>query len=780
VYLLKRLLVSTLAAFAISPVARAEIKRIDIVNLSHMDIGFTDHPAVTREMQRSYIDIALDACAANSDYRWTTESLLAVVDWWQAAPVARREQLLAAVDRGQIAIAGLPLNNAPTLDGDEWRQMLQWLPDDLWRQLHPSFAIQDDVNGFPRAGAVQLLNHGIHRLFMGMNSDSGGPPFRRPTAFWWRMPDGRRLMVYLGDSYPMGYSYFHESDWRRGPVPHIAETTYRPPHAGDFFKTDEQSLRHAQEICIQRLRSLEADGYRYPTLVLPFTNQWRMDNDPPFPPLADFVVAWNRLGLKPELRLVTGAEALERFEAEAGSALPEYSGEWPDWWSNGEASAPREVSSSRLAKAYLRALGSPVFAAPDSQTATMIEGIRKDLCLFDEHSWGGANSVALPDSADTIGQFIEKARLAYRSQALGEWLQAKLARNLLHAASPGFYVVNPAPLPFTGWVSIPTRAMRVEAPGVDHYEPGLQPWTRPQSPADLSPENDPAVFSDNVPKVTAKLWVENLAPNSVGVLKGAAAVQEAPTVEKDASGWPVSVRWKGMGRPLFTQGLGDFLSIRPVGFAPRWILTDMSEGKHGQVQEVGATPGEVQFTETGHTLVYKQRFVHPRLKRGTRTLEIWKSEPRVRLTISLNRLSSDDPESYYAAFPLPVKGVLPELSEGGMPFTPYQDQLPGSCRDYFAIDGWAKYETTDGQWLWVSRDVPLVTFDHPEIWSRRTTPAPAERILAVLFNNFWYTNFVGNENGLMEFQFDLLWKPSIPDPQALADTVVSEPVVVQK
>jgi hypothetical protein len=129
---------------------------------------------------------------------------------------------------------------------------------------------------------------------------------------------------------------------------------------------------------------------------------------------------------------------------------------------------------------------------------------------------------------------------------------------------------------------------------------------------------------------------------------------------------------------------------------------------------------------------------------------------------------------------LPVEGVLPQLSNGGIPFTPYEDQLPGSCKDYFAIDGWAQYATKDGQWLWVSRDAPLVTFNRPEIWKRRTTSAPADRLLAVIFNNFWYTNFVGDEHGAMEFQFDLLWKPSIPDPQSLANTVVSEPVVVQK
>jgi len=560
----------------------------------------------------------------------------------------------------------------------------------------------------------------------------------------------------------------------------VAETAYRRPHAGDFFKTDEASLRKAHQICLQRLHHLEANGYHYPTLVLPFSNQWRMDNDPPFPPLADFVAAWNRLGLKPELRLLTGADALDQFEAENGASLPEYSGEWPDWWSNGAASSPREVSATRFAKAYLRALSSPVFGAPDFKTTAWIEDIRKDLCLFDEHTWGAANSVAVPDSLETIGQFNEKARLAYRPMALAEWLLSERARSRLAAALPGLYVVNTAPLPYTGWVTVPTRAMRIEPTGVDHNEPGLQPWSRPRSPADLSPENDSAVFPDNVPNQITKFWVENLAANSVGPLKGAGPARETPEVVRDSSGWPVSMRWKGMARPLFTQGLGDFLSVRPVGFAPRWVLADMAAGQSGRVEEVSATPGEVQVSETGHTVIYRQRFVHPRLRHGTRTLEIWKSEPRVRLTLSIYRLSSDDPENFYVAFSLPVEGVLPQLSNGGIPFTPYEDQLPGSCKDYFAIDGWAQYATKDGQWLWVSRDAPLVTFNRPEIWKRRTTSAPADRLLAVIFNNFWYTNFVGDEHGAMEFQFDLLWKPSIPDPQSLANTVVSEPVVVQK
>jgi hypothetical protein len=51
----------------------------------------------------------------------------------------------------------------------------------------------------------------------------------------------------------------------------------------------------------------------------------------------------------------------------------------------------------------------------------------------------------------------------------------------------------------------------------------------------------------------------------------------------------------------------------------------------------------------------------------------------------------------------------------------------------------------------------------------------------MLFNNFWYTNFVADEHGVMEFQFDLVWREKLGSPAAaaeLADSLVAEPVVL--
>ena len=52
------------AAPASGPDAVEHIRQLDLIHFSHTDYGFTDHPAVCRDMQRRYLDIALDTALA--------------------------------------------------------------------------------------------------------------------------------------------------------------------------------------------------------------------------------------------------------------------------------------------------------------------------------------------------------------------------------------------------------------------------------------------------------------------------------------------------------------------------------------------------------------------------------------------------------------------------------------------------------------------------------------------------------------------------------------------
>jgi len=388
----------TLVLTATAPADALAVREIEIVHFSHTDVGFTDHPIVCRELYRRYLDIALDAVRDSSGrprgerFVWTAESALAVRDWWEAASPERRGQFLDAVRSGQLEVTALACNNTPFMNAAQWQTMVHWLPEEVWNAGRVQVGVQDDVNGFPRAGAKALLDRGIHRLFTGINEDNGGPPFRRPSAFWWKQPDGRRLFVWLNQGYGSGFDFFERAEWRRGPVPQASDTRYRPARAGDFLRNDEPSVRAAHERCVEMVRALERNGYRHEILTVSLTNQWRFDNDPPFPPIAAFVATWNRLGLMPALRLTTVADAMARMEKVLGPGAPEYSGEWTDWWANETASAPREVAASRAAKRLIDALQAPLWGPQSEPASPALSGYW--------HSASGPSSTA-PDQGSS-------------------------------------------------------------------------------------------------------------------------------------------------------------------------------------------------------------------------------------------------------------------------------------------------------------------------------------------------------------------------------------------
>jgi len=777
------------------------IRQIDLITLSHTDVGYTDQPSVARELHKKFLDIALDACLRTAKlppaqrYYWTTESQLAVFDWWKSAPEERRRLFLEMVRAGQIAVGALSCNNTPFMNAEEWHTATHWLPDSVWKQVQPDFAVQSDVNGMPRAGAMKLLDRGVHRLLMGINIDSGGRAFPAPAAFWWKMPDGRKMFVWQGEHYGIAYNYFEPKGWIGGNS-RVGNTASRPPRPGEFLRSDEASVRAAHKYCLEKLAALESGGYKLPRLLMSLTNQWRWDNDTPFPPIVEFVATWNRLKLEPVLRLTTGAVALRDMEQEVGAQVPVYEGEWTDWWANGDASAPREVAASRLAKRYLRAARSETWGPVDAGTEARADEILRDLVLFDEHTWGSAYSISRPWSLDAQAQFAEKAMLAYRPMAYAEWLLGARMHLRLDKQPGGIYVANPGTKPASGWVRFPRRSPRREFQSLEDAATGRAvPVEFENADESLLVSQAPApvdVKTEGAP--VARFWVENLAPGAILRLTlsdrkaPAEAAGERPSVETGEKGWPTAIRWKGMKQPLFLSGFGDFLAVEVDGSrslvaslaAGSGTEKDQAEGRKHLREVPARATAETEVEMTPHTTVYRQRLEHPRLRYLIRTLEVWNDEPRVRLTLRLYRESSEKPEAFYANFRFPAEGVFPVISSGGVPFVPFREQLGATCRDYLALDGWAQYKTADaGEWLWVTRDAAMVTVGGPNTLARLKEPAgEPSRLMAMLFNNFWHTNFVADQHGAMDFQFDLVWREKIDNPDALADILMTDPLVL--
>lgn len=761
------------------------IEQIYIINLSHYDIGYTDHPVVSRKLQSRYLDMAIDLVRTNPDRRpdqrfyWTCESNDVVLDWWQSASQKRQKLFVEMVRSGWIDVCAMPFNHGPTLDGKQWRCLTNWLTEELWQALKPKTIVQSDVNGFPRAGIMALMDRGAEFLWMGLNCDTGGSPLRQPSAFWWEMPDGRKIFVWNSVHYCLGYFLFEATEWRKGPLPQAADTRYRPPEKGDILSTSLENLKKSQEICWAKLEDWYKQGYSFNCGAISLTNMWRIDNDPPCALLADFVSAWNDLGLTPKLIFTTATKALNAIKSAITQDIPVLSGEWTNWWANGVASTPRELSASRQAKRILDTLDSRLYERSTIDTDT-INQCRRQLCLFDEHTWGSWNSVAAPDSFDSKGQFAEKAILAYRPLAVAEFALGE-ANRAIGPKTKGIHVINPYPLPFTGWVCLPSDCLRDNFNGVEEVTTGVQSmfdrtpgldafYTIPTELSQFTPMDTTKVFPDNIKDRHLRLWVDKMEPyevRSFRLLKNVSSTKYLPAyeIEVDETNWPIMVRWEET--ILFTSAIGDFISLEFSGPFPRWKYKEIlalptveqrktERQKHASfTQSLVNTPADVR--DTGPTVVYEQYLRHPRLRWACRTLEISKTNPRLQLHLSINRIPKpDSAEIFYVRFPLNCSRYNVQLSNGGLPFLPDKEQLEHSCKDYFAIDDRVTYSRGLSRVVLNCYDNALVALGGMNDGLRlEELNEESNVVYAIIFNNIWYTGFAGDEAGTMKFSFDL-------------------------
>jgi hypothetical protein len=759
-------------------------------------------------------------------FAWTCETLLPVWDWWQQASSSRRDCFLQAVDVGLIDVMGLPFNTTAFLSAGEWDHMMKWIPRDLWDRFRISCAMQNDINGLHTGGMMKMMNSGVHNLWVGPNSWKGRPPLPVPSLFWWKMPDGRRLFVWLNPAYCNGY-YLFNPNWREGPVPDSNDLRYRAPREGDFFKADEESIRAAHTLCSQKIAIIEGSAsgeaemnrggftknkvggaYPYENLCVSLTNQWRMDNDPPFYPVRAFVEKWNTLGLEPKLRLVTATQALDFIRNEAGGLAEQYAGEWPDWWANGTPSMPVELSASRKAKRLLENARSPVFGVGTGNEDRELETAAwYNLCMFDEHTYGSWASIAYPYSVKVRAARIEKDLFAYRGLDNAEELLAVKAARLCDTGEKGIFAINPDTRPYRGWIELPVNCLRGEYAAIKNsatgeeipllFAEGRKELVRPESPDMLGDENISQTFADKLPRQTVKAWLEKLPPCSVTrfiPLAGDCPVAAhtavpPPEIRLDDSGWPVYLRFTGEPSPLLDGRLGDFFSVTAEGLAPRWIFNDIFDHEDPQTRQrmaaeqlreiKGSYTEAARRSEDEHEIFFIQNFSHPSLVWGKRILRIHKTEKRVAVTLRINRRSTMNPEIYYGLFSPAGTAAVPVVSNAGQAFHPGVEQIPGGCMDYYVIDEWIRYQKAADGWLLVSRDAPVVSFGKPYVSQRISRlPEDAGIALFMLFNNTWNTNFAADSHGIMEFAFDLAHCPATEDAEILARSAVASPLVL--
>jgi alpha-mannosidase len=119
--------------------------------------------------------------------------------------------------------------------------------------------------------------------------------------------------------------------------------------------------------------------------------------------------------------------------------------------------------------------------------------------------------------------------------------------------------------------------------------------------------------------------------------------------------------------------------------------------------------------------------------------------------------TSIHPEATYLLFPFNIPNAQARFDIGGVPVRPHADQLPGSCRDYFTVQGWVDFNNGERGVMIATPENPMVQLgDFHFAHNQQEVTLERAMFLGWITNNYWETNFPGAQPGTVTARYAIL------------------------
>lgn len=735
-----------------------QVHEVLVYHHSHLDVGYTQHPLTVWARQEDYLRRALvlaDRYASRGpgeQFKWTVESTAVVERFLRDAAETEVDQFVRLSHGGLIETTGMYCNTTPLFTPAELVasfRPLKRLRDQLGIPI--SSAINHDVNGQSWLLPDLLQDLGIDLLLMGINQDSARPPAPRPRAFWWEGYGGHQILTWNGEHYGWGQyvGIPYPEAWHRSAI----------------------DLERSHQILTEYLDGIVERGYPYDFALVSVTNTVTWDNDGPNEALLQFIHLWNAHFTDVKMKMITPRELPPYLARQSAEAIRHVRGEWTDWWAHGVGSSARETALARWASrvwqgaAVSRMLLGDVDDADHREFARREANVVENLMLYDEHTWGSAQSISQPDTIDSLGQWSSKAAHAYDAAAESWRLWTLASRGWAErheTQDPAVMVFNPLPWPLKQRVILP------------HWRAGedfgsawpLQELARdcelanPISPAPII--GDPVDYGlVDIPAFGFRLLQLGRVPAS-----------DASSVTVDR--WSLNNAWFQL---TVDSQRGAIRSLKTVSDSEEWCIPDSEwmlgeyvyqrfETPRGRSDLQPPVPAADVRQHLASTTARVRRVAGIHESRGpglcalrvdleaegvrslSVTYTLYEQEPWIDLTYEIDKSPQMMLESLYIAFPADLPGAQLHYESGGAVVQAEKDQLPNACRDYYSVQNWADLSNCARGMAVAMPDTPLI------MWGGLTVGAFAEHhegaqpvLLSWVMNNLWHTNFKASQEG---------------------------------
>ena len=760
-----------------------KIKEIWCMHHSHLDIGYTHPQPMLLELQGDYIEQAMEMCEKTADYpeeaqfKWTCEAAYPVERWMEKASSQMIEKFVRLINEKRISIAALPVHTTPGCTGEQMISMMKNL-DKLRSRLNTPIdtAINHDVNGQPWPMAQLLTGSGVNFYMTGINIHFGGIPFKRPCAFWWKAPDGRKLLSFVGEH----YSLFSQ-----------------------FCQTCEGDTKLMHQGLCDYVKRLEEQDYQWDFAFLTATNPPMFDNNCPDANLADLIRRYNEENHEYRVRFATPEMLRDKLLSMGEAAFPVYGGDWSDYWNFGCGSTARETKINRLAVRALESAG--VLECMTGFESRRYREAKKEAELnalfFEEHTWGASQSVSDPQDYESISQLIHKQEMAYRAADLAGYVLGTQIEEL--AGNPfqtdtleGIIAVNPTGVTQEITLDVPTGWMKKERQlkGVrkKRYIPYLE---NSEAKAYYAHEEKEYWGKVSVPPFSVKA----LTFEEIKKLKAKKTDENKFVFTKD-----------GMETPFYRAVFDENGGIRQIyskkedrnllNDAGNWgffeLVRETIDGQEEERIRRTIFPRDVDLCNKNVSM-WNHRWKAKRT--GSRTDVHWKIErkeqkvilrgslfvegmksvqqfitfyqdsPAIDLSVKMNKEAVYEPEGIYLVIPFLLKeGWECIYNTAGQFVKLDEEQLGNTCRDYVTVENGIALYDDEICFSLACPHAPMVQAGgfHFGRENRRIERKENPVLAAWPLNNYWDTNFAASQRDTMEFNYRLeVWKK--PDKEQL-------------
>jgi len=755
-----------------------ELDTIYLVHHSHTDVGFTADQPIFWELQARFIDDALNTIErmqegpSNSHFRWTCETTAPVLKWLETASERDIERFVAADRSGHLEVAAMFANVTPLYDRAQYAESLRAVARLRDLGLDIRHAMQSDVNGQNWPLADVLLDAGIEGLSMAINTHFGGAP-PRPAVSQWQAPSGRTLPTFNGWAYP---------------------------RAREFGIGEGDDAAFAA--WVPRLQAhLESVNYPLPFVMVQGDHLYG-DNASVYPAYGVFARQWNASGRRPNIVMATPRMFWAAVKEHA-EPLYVWRGDWTDYWNFGCISTARETAIDRANRvrltdadaihAVLQSL--PEASQPDLRTQWAERSFRLyrdeawlNLNLWGEHTWGADSAVGTPETDDSLSQKNHKLSLTYTARSLSLLLGRDALADFAQFVAGGpdeLLVFNSLPWPRTISGQVPANTLTSRGDAADttasrhfqgHYTPPTALWTGRNSVHHggnlgwiLPPTPVPAFGYATV----AKSDVLNV---KTAAISEEAAVETARYRLKfdTEKGGVVSLYDKALEREWVDSGaeyplhgfvheeVADRTHDWPRNLLNRMDWTPRAADVSGWKPDWAArrsgpsrvTSHRVYRTPLG--VAVEQLLEHPNVGRLAQRVFLPVHADWIECEAEWQMNQDPHPQATYLLFPFALPGATARLNIAGQPVVPGRDQLPGVCRDYFTVQGWADFNNGDCGVTVALPENPMVQlgdFHFGQARSEFMLERPT--LLGWITNNYWETNFQPVQPGLVTARYRL-------------------------